>query len=292
MDSNNTGSDYGLTARAALRELGSPKQVRQHNLSMILEWIFRWGYSTADILSDILGRKNRSHARRLADSGWLKETSIRGYPTFYTLTERALAEVYRHQMVELQYKEIDPYGIDVRKFHHNIVAQSETMMALRRRWIFDYETERMLAATGNPYAKQYDVLWIREANLYNDYSIEKSIWSEVGSKLYPEHFGFGQERIGIEIELTPKWKQHLDAFATNILTDVEKNGLQWVIVISDSKIILKRYSEMFSHGNKVPLWRKTSGGKSVTTGIFMVMPENIQEKVLFRSVGWQDPPIE
>lgn len=281
--------DYGMNAREQLKFLGNPNELHGQNQAAILDWLYRWGFSTADILSDLLGRKNRSHAKKLADRGWIRQVSIKGYPVYYTLTERGLAEAVKHHETLLEYKEIDPYRVHLPTLHHNLVAQKETMMALRRGWIFDYRTERMPAADNDKFTKVYDVIWTRERDTRGDWYPESIIWTSFNSNEYPHVFcGYPEVQVGLEIELTPKWNHHLDDFVTKILQDVQGSHLQWIIIVSDSPAILKRYSEAFSPGRKVPFWNKGPGGKLVRSERSLTVPEGIYETVLFRTTNWQD----
>lgn len=256
--------------RNAVKSLGTPKDIQRQNLLKILTWLYRWGYSTAEILSDLLGRANRSHARRLAKDGWIRPVSTKGYPTYFVLTERGLAEAIHHSTELYEYKEIDPYRVHLPKLHHDLVSQSETLAELNKGWFNDYLTQRMYNFTGDHVLKKIpDVILIRQ--FHNE---ERQIVKHL---------------IGIEIELTPKWNHKLDLFVTDILDDIQFQRLNGYIIISDSKEILERYSKAFRPSNKVKIWKCSGKGKVINTGEIYTVLDWVPKFVMFRHLGSTEP---
>lgn len=251
-------------ARRRCLALGSPKDIQQQNLMIVLDWLYKWGFSTADIISDLLNRKNRSHARRLAEIGWLRPVSVRGYPTYYVLAERGLAEALHHSTRLHEYKEVDPYRVSLPKLHHDLVTQRETIKAMNNGGYQGFLTERMynFEKDRKPYKIPDVILPYSKRDEFNHEIIELT---------------------GLEIELTPKWGHHLDMFVTNILDDIQELRLDYVIVISDSKAVLKRYKDAFEPKTKVKRWEK-SGIKFVDTGQLLNIPEWVTDRVIFGEV--------
>ncbi len=259
------------SARKQLKALGSPTEVQRDNLLEILTWLYRWGYSTADVLSDLLGRANRSHARRLERNGWLRSVTVLGYPTYYVLSEKGLSEITHHSEYLLEYIEIDPYRVHLPTLHHYLIAQLETIAAMS----FDYDgylTERMY-----PYSFNEDTIPWKRA----DVIFKKRCETVFHKKAY--------ELTGVEIELTPKWGHKLDQFVTNIIDDIQAGRLHNFLVISDSKAILKRYKEAFTPGKKVARWQKNKVGKFTATGEVLEIPSWASKHIFFREVGSKYP---
>lgn len=263
---NSKQKDPARTAagRKAIKKLGNPRDIQHQNLLTMLIWLYRWGYSTADVLSDLLNRKNRSHAKRLADSGWIRPVTIKGYPTYFVLTEKGQAEAIHHSPVLLDYKESDPYRVHLPTLHHNLVTQRETIKAMREGGYLDFLTERMYSFEKDrkPYKIPDVILPYSKRDEFNHEIIELT---------------------GLEIELTPKWNHLLDLFVTNIVDDIQELRLDYVIVISDSKAVLKRYKDAFEPKTKVKRWEK-SGIKFVDTGQLLNIPEWVPDRVLFGEV--------
>lgn len=252
--------------RNKIKSLGTPKDIQRQNLFKILTWLYRWGYSTAEILSDLLGRKNRSHAKRLTDLGWIQPVSIKGYPTYFVLTEKGLAESIHHSSALLEYKEVDPYRVHLPTLHHYLIAQRETITAIRSSNFVDYLTERMYK-----FKKEDAPLKLPDVILLE--------------RLQYESKKIVDEMTGVEIELTPKWNHHFDQFVTNIIDDIQFGRLRLFLIISDSKAILKRYEAAFQPGNKVKRWEKSPGGKFTYTGETLEIPEWVSSHIYFREVG-------
>lgn len=250
--------------RSAIKKLGSPKETQRQNLLAVLVWLYHWGYSTSDILSDLLGRRNRSHARRLATDGWIRPVSIKGYPTYYVLSERGLNEAIRRSSELYEYKEIDPYRVHLPTLHHYLIAQQETIFAMSLGIYDGYRTERMYKSVGNNAPRKIpDVMFYKEVE--GAFGIELS-----------------ERRTAVEIELTPKWNYHLDLFVTNIVQDIQDDHIWQCVVISDSPAILERYRAAFEPGRTIKLWKKDKGGKVSDTGETLTLDEWISEHVFFR----------
>jgi hypothetical protein len=260
-------------ARSQVLSLGKPREIQRQNLIKVLVWLYHWGFSSADIISDLLGRKNRSHARRMEKDGWLCRVSIKGCPIYYTLTEKglALAENESPTLKLLDYKELDPYRVHIPTLHHDLMAQTETLAALNYGWFDDYLTQRM-----------YDFPKDSTPKKIPDVILINNVPSALGK-------GTAQEFTGIEIELTTKRGYKLDQFATNILDDIMEQIFRGFIIVSDSRAIFKHYQAHLRPGNRIKLWDCTSKIKPVDTGKVCVVPEWTPRFVLFRELGSSTP---
>ncbi|MBI3222298.1 MAG: hypothetical protein HYZ46_04330 [Nitrosomonadales bacterium] len=272
MDNKNIiNNTRGTTARNTLKALGSPKAIQLQNQLVVLIWLYRWGFSTGEMISDLLGRTNRSHARRMAKDGWIQAVSIKGYPTYFVLTERGLNEAIRHSNDLWEYKEIDPYRVHLPTLHHYLIAQRETVHVLRNNIFSDYKTERMYKFKGDSaLSKIPDVLFIKKEEDLVEYEV-------------------ADQYIAIEIELTPKWNFHLDMFVTNIVSDIQESRIQRCIIISDSPAILSRYQAAFEAGTVVKLWEKGSGGTATNTSETLTLPSWIPKFIFFRKSRSSEP---
>lgn len=257
-------------ARNYVKALGSPNEIRQQNLRTVLEWLYRWGFSTAEIISDLLGRANRSHARRLEKEGFIRSASIKGSPTYFVLTERGLAEATHHSRFLLEYREIDPYKVHLPNLHHDLTTQKLTVSKLHSGWANKFLTQRMYDFNGEDSLKKIpDVIFIHEALNTENQNIK--------------------ELYGVEVELTPKWNYKLDQFVTDILDDIQFQRINGYIVISDSRAILDRYKEAFRPGNKVKIWKNSEKGKISDTGETYIVPNWVPNYVAFREIGSSEP---
>lgn len=267
MDNRNHIDASRTTAgRNTIKQLGSPKEIQRRNLLIVLAWIHKWGFSTAEILSDLLGRANRSHARRMEKDGWIRSVSITGYPTYYVLTEKGQAEAIRHSSVLLEYKESDPYRVSLPKLHHDLVTQKETITAITQGGYRSFITQRMF-----DFDKNCKPLKIPDVILIDcvDGEFEKEV----------------DELTGVEIELTPKWNHDLDMFVTNIIDDIQLGRLVKFLIISDSRAIRDNYEKAFQPGRQVPRWDKASGIQFKKTGETLEIPSWVPSRVFFREVG-------
>lgn len=267
-DRKHTGPTRTEAGRATIKKLGKPREIQRQNLLTILNWLYRWGYSTADILSDLLDRKNRSHAKRLADAGWIRPVSIKGYPTYYVLTEKGQAEAIHHSPALLEYPESDPYRVHLPNLHHNLIAQKETIKALRLGWYSDFMTQRMFRFDKDSKPlKIPDVILVEQT----EGEFEKTI----------------DLLTAVEIELTPKWNHHLDQFVTHIIDDLQFGRFYKALIISDLETVLNRYENAFEPGKKVPRWEK-SGIRFTDTGKPLEIPQWVLKRISFRHVNCEE----
>lgn len=226
-------------ARAVLAATGkSPRQLGEEARLDVIRWIYRWGYSSATLIQQLLGRTASGYAQKLARQGWLQAVNTEsGTPKrYFTLSEMGLQEAERHSDVLLRYLEIDPYRVNQKLVRHNLIAQHATINALHSRLAVDYVTERMITQAGNKAGEKIpDVVWITTSGL----------------------------RIGVEVELTAKWDRDLHQFVlgvTQALSPRNDKPAQYdrFAVITDSPAFKKRYSEAFQPAAALPIWQKDS----------------------------------
>lgn len=210
----------------------SPRSRGQMKTEKTLNWVYRWGFSSAKLLRDVSGQQANGYAKRLTERGLIQETkTLSGIPrTYFTLTKSGLAECERKVMVLNQYPEIDPYRVNQQTLRHYLIAQEATLSALTKEMISDFETERQLGDADTRGQKRPDVVWIS-----------------------------GTERWGIEVELTAKWARHLDEFVLNICRAIASGRYIRFFVLTDSPAIRTRYQNAL-RAPSVHEWVKNSRG--------------------------------
>ncbi len=252
-------------ARAALAANGkSPRQLGLESRLGVLEWIYRWGYTSSAVIQTLLGKTSGGYAKKLVKQGWLSATKTEsGTPAvIYTLTVTGLQEVERRASTLYQYSEIEPGRINQQLVRHNLLAQQSTANLLASSSITSYETERMFLQQGDkPGVKRPDVVWVTPSGL----------------------------RMGVEIELSAKWGRDLDQFVlaiANALLATKDTPAPYgrFVVISDSPAIIKRYSEAMKSGAKLNVWSKNERKHWVVTRT-MIVQNWLLTKVDFQLIG-------
>ena len=253
-------------ARAALNGQ-SPRLIGAQKQRIALDWIYRWGWSSATILDLATGGGRTGLATRLVKNGLLAATKtesggVKGAPnSLLTLTSKGLDEAERHCLDLIQY-EIDPYRIDQSKLRHDGLAQRATANSLKSGNTKHFKTPKELAAKSDKETKQPDVIWITKDD----------------------------KRIGIEIELSAKWERRLDQFVNSCMISMstsahETNQVDQIYLVSDSKAILTRYSAAFTAGSKFNRWTKNDRGFWMSTSISEV-PTWVKERMLFKFIEY------
>lgn len=214
----------------------SPRARGERKRRRVLNWLYRWGYSSAEIIRQVAGQQAKGYASGLAKKGWLVETKTEsGTPRFlYTLSRAGLQEAERLSNDLLRYPEIDPYKINQQQIRHYLIAQQATVNALAGA-IADYRTERQIDQSGDqPGQKRPDVVW-----------------------QLPE----GRGKMGVEIELSAKWDRRLNEFIFGIARALQHKTdkpaeYQRFAVVSDSPAIIRRYQAAMEPGADLPIWKK------------------------------------
>ena len=250
-------------ARAALSATGkSPRQIGHESRLMVIDWIYRWGYTSAEVIQVLLGRTSGGYLKRLAKQGWLSSTKTKsGIPSvFFTLTEQGLEEAEHRATSLYRYPEIDPYRVDQAKIRHYLIAQLLTANALKAVGVVSYETERMFIGEGEQSViKRPDVVWITSSS-----------------------------RLAGEIELSAKWSRDLDDFVLSIIRALEPTGntpakYSRFFIASDSQAIIDRYRTAMKPGATVHAWTKTERGHWAA-GKAINVPDWLIQKVDFQLI--------
>lgn len=247
----------------------SPTQRGNENRLKVVDWLYRWGYSTAPVLQKLLNKKATGHAAAMAKSGWLVQTKTRGGghngtpKYFYTLSESGLQLAERTTQIPSlhRYPEIDPYRVNQDLIRHYILAQTSTINTLTLANGFDYQTERMIDTDGDQLGvKRPDVVWIMD-----------------------------KQRVGVEIELSAKWDRKLDQFIGGIKDALEQQRYTRFVVATDSPAIAKRYHAALSQ--PIQQWQKDKrsnkwvtqkdkNGKDIKLDPPDWLPQKVQIKLL------------
>ena len=250
-------------ARAALAASGkSPRELALEARQNVLQWIYRWGFTSTAILSDLLDKSAGVTVKRLVDQGWLRSTKTRsGTPTaFITLSEQGHEEAIRHADTLLPYPELDPYRINQALLRHNLLTQQLTCRSWMNNEIMGFQTEKELSCEGDqPNVKRPD-----------------AVWQDAGSL------------IAVEVELSAKWDRDLDQFIMGVILALQEgedhlSRYDKFLIFSDSAAILSRYKTSMSAGTPLNLWKKNSRGHWEITKTVEV-PEWLAGWVEFRMI--------
>lgn len=214
------------------RERGAKKQRR------VLEWLFRWGYSSADLINRVSGQMKGGYAKGLVKKGLLIETETEsGFPkNIYTLSESGLEEASVFSKELYPYKEIDPYKVNQFQIKHYLLAQKVTLDSIDNGIANDYETERMYSQEGDKSGiKRPDVVWILKNG----------------------------DKYAVEVELSAKWDRRLDEFVLGIYKALRSTNdapakYSRFAIATRSQNIIDRYKEALSPGANLKIWHKNS----------------------------------
>lgn len=260
-------------ARAVFKEQGiTPQQRAREKIALSTSWIYRNGYTSADVLARLVGAKTRPGiAAKLVKWGLAKSTYIegggviRGVPAYlYTLTLSGIEEALNHVDIPLRY-DTEPYrAINRATVLHNMVAQNLTVSALSTGKIDNYFSERELLKLNADEVKE-------EESTYSA-KIPDALWIT------------GQNRTAIEVELSPKWGRELDQFIEGLLVGMDQGRWDDAIVYMKTKQTASRYAEVCSEGASVPHWVLSPSKRYITQGNQRILTRKESGKITFRTL--------
>lgn len=251
-------------AREAIALSGkSPRALGLESKHKIINWIYRWGYTSATVGQLLLNRTSGGYLQKLANQNILVATkTISGSPVcYFTLSNTGLEVAESNTSNLYKYVEIDPFKVNQLTIRHNLITQKTTFKALSSGFITEYQTERMLFANGDKLGtKKPDAVWITSTGM----------------------------RIALEIELSAKWDRNLDDFILKIIRALKSSegNIPYVdrfIVVSDSPAIVERYKQAIQPTSSFQTWAKNSRGHWAVDKTFTI-PSWLIEKVDFQLI--------
>lgn len=214
----------------------TPQERSIMNRKIAVDWIYRFGFTSSQVLRLCLNKESSSWASIAVARGWLRSTRTESGmpPVIYTLSETGLELAHHHATKLLPYVEIDPYRVNQSKVRHDLLVQKLSITALREGAIVSVTTERELSEGDERGQKRADAIW---------------------------HLADGR-KLGIELELSAKWGRKLDDFICAIANalDPERGPgrLDGFAVITDSEAICSRYRHAMRPDEPLRKWKKNA----------------------------------
>lgn len=250
---------------AQVAKARSPRQAGVEKAAQALTWIYRWGWSSSKIIGLVAKDNFNGLAARLERTGYLKKTKteagggVKDIPVFmFTLTPKGVAEVERHLTSEaelLQYN-INPLRIRQALLRHDHIAQYITIRNILKSNIDGYLTQRELLAKSELNVKQPDVIWLKDG-----------------------------KQIGVEVELSGKWKRDLDNFVRSCVTALSTERFSHIFLFSDSAAVLERYKKAFKAGATIGIWERDETRHWHKVGSETV-PPSAETKILCQKIDY------
>ncbi len=259
------GTDRIAKARSTITGVNLRQKGEENRLKALI-LVCKFGVASIATISDHLGNQNQSVARKLTNAGFLREiileraayTEAHGAVRKIVVLTRAAHEFLVAMGVAIVYPELETGRINFNLVSHTLESQIAVSSLLKKGVIDDFETERMWGAN-NATSKRFDVIGIK-----------------------------GNQRIGIEIELTPKNGRRFDEMCSGIVKalQAEKDGEHHftyaLIYVRES--IRVPYQKALQSGSKIGQWHINSGGKWVKTIRHFEVPTSIASRIFFPAI--------
>lgn len=223
-------------ARAAKLGNQTPRERGQQKVDACLVWLYKWGWSSPEILRHVSGAAQpmapRLVAAGLARKITLSSGGIAGRPNFaVVLTPDGLTQAMRSTELVAKYSD----KIRETQLTHDLFAQTVTLALLQTKQISDYTPARLL---------------------------------EGQSGKIPDVTGFVTDAKGqtirqfcIEIELEQKTGSKFDLFATRLIKYIQKNANRFVLIATDRDVVFNWYKKNFAEKSKLLLVEADGKGK-------------------------------
>src|SRR5690606_22833070 len=111
-------------------EIHRAKERGNEKRQKILDWIYRWGYTSASIIVTASGASDRSYPQRLVRQGLLRAIPTTRCPTvkkIFVLTTDGLDAARGVSSLFLEYPELDSRRINQANVTHNLTAQEQVL---------------------------------------------------------------------------------------------------------------------------------------------------------------------
>jgi hypothetical protein len=194
-----------------------------------LTWLFRWGWTTAQLLDSLTGTVRRGHALKLEKQGLIQKWELSPIFTFYTLTAAGLdyACVLNNDLIKSDYDLNKAATINKNLSVHDLKGQEITRDLFLLGKLIDYKTTKeLLADQPTQSHKFFDVTW--RAHLFNQ----------------------KRARIGVEIELNEKYGERLDSLILRCLKSLNNAGFEAIFIFGSVKT-LTTYEAEFTNKRRI-----------------------------------------
>lgn len=231
--SNRIGTMNKLKFLGGALHSENDKQKSFARLLSVLEWIFRWRYTTPEIIKALLQTNNNHHYRCI--QRWEHQQLIRRSPmphpiirNVIILTNRGVELLQSHSDSLIENVLLDKTKISYATLQHTIAVQdyAATIMTPDRR----FSSEHELRSMQQPGRKVPDFMALSDDNRIASFEIELSSKSALQTEISVSH--------------------SLDMLAN------EETEL--LFYLSSSKAILKKYEQLFNR-NTIPIWVRNTG---------------------------------
>jgi len=245
-----------LQKEQALQGL-SPTAYGKRRQETILNWIWKWGFSTKKILQRLSETSRHNITDSLVKKGLIQETRTKsGTPrSFFTLTENGLAEVERTAERLHKYEFTDPYRVRQNNLRHDLFAQV---------WVLEFMFE-------NPDFVFFETP-LTSSFLFTEFSRKHK--QPDAFLITHRDFRNVREVIAIEVELTKKWERDFDEFRLKVndalegWVETKRDGdifhekiADKFVLLTDSRAILNAYKDGMKPNTVLPIWEKSVFGK-------------------------------
>lgn len=264
-------------ATAARKNLPNTREQARENEETVLRWIGSWGFSSPNILKQLVGaqslktiEKNKLISRLDTDTTYT--------PYIYKLTKlgvQIMAEIYDYDLSD-SYIEVDSSRIRLDKIRHELTTQHLTL-------------EKQLSLAGTP--KNFNFFTEREYYILEEiikingknHKIPDVIWNiTVDGEL---------RRLAVEVELTKKGsidpssstRYKLDQFIERVVASLERKDFDAYLIYSRNSGLLSDYEHVFGAGWSYAIYEKDRYGKPYALKRLPIS-EEVAKKVFFLKI--------
>lgn len=206
----------------------------------VLSWIYRWGWSSAQVIHEWLGLQRRGFTTRLEKQGFLQSHvmpyagGVKGVPDrIYTLTELGVNEVEAYRPPT--YIEAYRINLNQQQIRHDLIVQRLAVLGLHdpaAYYSHCYTPAEMTLALGlEDTDKRPDLIFLDD---------QTGILTAV------------------ELELSRKKGREWDQTRIRIAKALNEKKVHTFLIVSNSDAILEQYRRQLRNGVKVQHWTKNA----------------------------------
>lgn len=228
----------------------TPRQASEHKKKTVLLWLLMWGFSSSEIVRQVLGVRETGYIASLVKLGLVRVVDIHTLlgGTAYMLTQQGLEQALAYGEHAVRY-ELNPNKIQPRLAKHHMAVQ-KVVAAIPNR--LACLPERLIGELDKQGVKRPDALVLID-----------------GAEL---------RWVAIEVELSQKWGRDLDLAMGGNLRGLQEWKVACVLYVTQSQLVVNAYQEHLA--KPLQVWEK-NGMRWVRSEDCIDVSDGLRKRIKF-----------
>ena len=255
-----------MKARADALDGVSPRAKGRQKELTALRWVYRWDWTTPQVLDVVCHHLRGGMAKKLMAKGYLREEKTgtggaKGRPaSIVALTQLGRAVTEAEMKSEDEMRD-DYHGfrrVRWKQIEHDVLVQRTVARVLDAGHVVAYRTPQEIAERSEPGIKEPDTVLIYRSG----------------------------KTLALELELTPKSSRKMDEFVYGVVQMLDNKTTPYydfALIQLTSQAAMRRYKDRLKAGASMPSWKRDQRGRPYKSHTAKV-PAWIDRRIIFEKV--------